>query len=130
MLLTWLRGWWRRGQLAVSLGLAEYRTQRALRRLERAEGRLESLPPRALVLAAYRRVLRRAGALGWRRSVAQTPGEFADRLSRRGPAGDALLELTDAFQEARYSRHEITSTRAGRVLALWRLLRRRLRSRE
>jgi hypothetical protein len=147
--LAWLRGWWQRGQDAASLGLAEYRAWRAVRRRERAADRLEGLAPRAVILAAYRRVLREASTLGWRRPPAQTPGEFAARLARgislapssaeeaphRGdrariagdPAGDVLRELTEAFQEARYSRHAISPARAGRVLLLWRTLRRRLR---
>ena len=125
-LWTLLRGWFRRGQEAAAASVTSYRLRRGARTVAH-EGSLEGLPPRALVLAAYRRALRRAAALGWRRPAAQTPTEFAAQLPPHSPAAEALVELTDAFAEARYSIHPITPERAGHALTLWKRLRRALR---
>jgi hypothetical protein len=82
------------------------------------------------ILAYYQRMVRQAQRRGVRRTPAQTPEEFAAIFSPEVPqaAGDVAL-LTEAFVEARYSRHEIPDTRLGPVRAGWERIRAALASR-
>ena len=63
---------------------------------------------RRAVRAAYRRFLRDARVSGQERSAAETPADFARRLEPvlQGGAG-AAADLTQAYEEARFSDHAI-----------------------
>jgi Domain of unknown function (DUF4129) len=69
---------------------------------------------------AYRRMLKAARSSGQGRSGAETTGEFRGRLSR-GPAvsaGNALAELTDIYEAARYGELEITEPARQHAVAM------------
>jgi Domain of unknown function (DUF4129) len=69
---------------------------------------------------AYRRMLKAARVSGQGRSGAETTGEFRGRLSK-GPAvsaGNALAELTDIYEAARYGEIEITEPARERAIAM------------
>jgi hypothetical protein len=95
-----------------------------------AAGTPLSGPTRQQILAYYRRMVRQAERHGVRRTAAQTPEEFAALLSPQVPqaAGDVVL-LTEAFVEARYSRHEIDPGRLGPIRAGWERIREALSAR-
>jgi hypothetical protein len=128
-LLAWLRGWWKRGRTYAASEVEAWQARRAVRRVARAEAELHDLAPRAVVMVLYRRTLRRAGSAGWPRPPAQTPREFAARVGASAPADRSLDDLTAAFEEARYSHHEIPPAQAQQAEQLWRQVRRLLRRR-
>ncbi len=69
---------------------------------------------------AYRRMLKAARASGQGRSGAETTGEFRRRLSK-GPAvgaGNALAELTDIYEAARYGELEIAEPARAHAVAI------------
>lgn len=82
------------------------------------------LPPRERVLLTYRRLLHAAERSQVGRSCAATPREFGRGLTTQltGVEGD-IDALTEAFVEARYSRHAIAPTTADRVHEGWRRIR-------
>jgi hypothetical protein len=82
--------------------------------------RLGALSPRERVLYYYLSIVQRAGQLGFPRRPAQTPDEYQDTLEPKLPQlqHDVSL-LTQAFVEARYSRHTIESDLARRVRVHW-----------
>jgi len=89
--------------------------KRELRRVSFAD-----LPPREKVLFFYLNLLERGEAHGLRRKPAQTPGQYTRALQNSLPEVDEELnELTGAFLEARYSRHEIGEEKAGSAQSLW-----------
>jgi hypothetical protein len=63
---------------------------------------------RRAVIAAYARMERALGRYGIRRRPSETPHEYLAHvlLDLRAPA-DAVRRLTDAFERAKFSRHEI-----------------------
>lgn len=82
--------------------------------------RLGGLSPRAQVLYYYLSILRRASRLGLPRRPAQTPDEYRATLDPNLPQARGEMEgLTQAFVEARYSRHTIESDFARRVQTNW-----------
>jgi hypothetical protein len=74
---------------------------------------LEAEPdPRRAVIAAYARMEGALGRHGLRRRPSETPYEYLARvlLDLRAPA-DAVRRLTDAFERAKFSHHEIDGAR-------------------
>jgi membrane protease YdiL (CAAX protease family) len=74
---------------------------------------LEAEPDaRRAVIAAYARMERALGRHGLRRRPSETPYEYLARvlLDLRAPA-DAVRRLTDAFERAKFSHHEIDGAR-------------------
>ena len=66
--------------------------------------------PRRAIDAAYARMERAFAALGLPRAVGQTSGEYMRRvLSLAAAPAPPVVELTDLFQEAKFSRHRLTS---------------------
>ncbi len=91
--------------------------------------RLGALPPRERVLYYYLSILRRAGRQGFPRRRAQTPHEYDASLGPHLPeAQQEMSLLTQAFVEARYSRHAIDQERARQVRADWQRVKAGLRA--
>jgi Domain of unknown function (DUF4129) len=78
------------------------------------------LGPREQIVYYYLSALRRAERHGLRRRVSQTPIEFQNEVGWQLPevSGDLGI-LTDAFLEARYSRHPIDAVRVSLVRQSW-----------
>ena len=87
------------------------------------------LSPRQQILFFYLMMLRRGQESGIPRHPAQTPFEYEARLENDLPELDAdLKSMTEAFVEARYSRHMISPDRARLVHNYWERIKRALRS--
>ena len=88
---------------------------------------LRSMDPRQRVYFFYLAMIRRGGEQGLRREPSQTPAEYAGTLEKAIPsASDDIDSITDAFTQARYSRHEIDANDANLVKATWERIRRAL----
>lgn len=141
-LLAWVRGWARGARQQVGEAL-----QAGLQRLRSARRSAPStkffnfinpnrLSPRQRVIFFYLAMVRRGDEAGIPRRSAETPWEYEQRLKAYfersdQPADAASLEaLTESFQEARYSQHEITSTQATQVLTAWGRLRQAFRGKK
>jgi hypothetical protein len=122
------------GQLTTSLR-ASLRRLRASRLASQVQagwqiGKYLHLNPRRRVIFYYLTFLQRAEESGTPRQDSQTPAEYSRTLSARLPRGEeSLIEITASFQEARYSRHEVSQTSADRVKFQWEQLLRILRRR-
>jgi hypothetical protein len=82
--------------------------------------RLGALSPHAQVLYYYLSIVHRAGRQGFPRRSAQTPDEYEATLRPNLPgAGEDMGLLTQAFVEARYSRHTVEPDQARRVRVSW-----------
>jgi len=91
--------------------------------------RLGALSPRERILYYYLSILRRAGQRGFPRQRAQTPHEYDVNLAPNLPAAQQEMTLlTQAFVEARYSRHAFDRERARRVRADWQRVKAALRA--
>jgi hypothetical protein len=114
------------------VGLAEAASERIPRRfsLRRARPgslkgpfrffRLGALSPHERVLYYYLSILRRAEQQGFPRQRAQTPYEYEGALELHLPQAQQEVDLlTQAFVEARYSRHIFDREQARRVRAYW-----------
>jgi hypothetical protein len=89
------------------------------------------LTPRQKVYFYYLALIRRGGEQGIPRQPAQTPSEYAQILDRVLPtAGDDIDQLTDAFIEARYSRHAVENEDANRVKKIWEKIRKTLQGKD
>jgi hypothetical protein len=89
--------------------------------------RLSNRSPRERIQFYYLSMLRRAARAGIPRVRDQTPREYGSVLGPRLPeARPDLSSLTEAFLEARYSRHEIGKVREKRARLEWRAVRRAL----
>jgi hypothetical protein len=121
-------------------GLAEAvneRFPRRLRRRVRPEStempfrlfRLGALSPRERILYYYLSTLQRASRLGLPRRRAQTPNEYDATL---GPhldqAQQEMTQLTQAFVEARYSRHTFDREQDRQVRTRWQQVKAALRA--
>jgi len=81
---------------------------------------LRRLSPRERVLFFYRALARRGSESGLPRRPSQTPHECAVPLESALPeAISEITLLTEAFVEARYSHHEITTGQANLVRRWW-----------
>jgi hypothetical protein len=90
--------------------------------------RIGSLPPREQVLYYYLSVVRRAHRRGIDRRGSQTPFEFSADLAPRLTAAEGDMDaLTDAFVEARYSRHDVPDVEVNRVRTSWQRVKAALR---
>jgi hypothetical protein len=134
--LRWLRGLWMALRRRVRLLGATIRERFPRRQGNQAiasggafAGDLLSSwrSTRGRVVYYYLNVLRRAAKAGFHRSASQTPDEFSVILERNLPeTGEDMAFLTDAFKEARYSRHEVQPTVVQRVRAGWQRIKRDL----
>jgi hypothetical protein len=89
------------------------------------------LTPRQKIYFYYLALIRRGGEQGIPRQPAQTPWEYARTLDRALPtAEDDIDQLTDAFVEARYSRHAVGNEDANRVKKTWEKIRRALQGKD
>ncbi len=92
---------------------------------------LRRLNARQKVYFFYLALVRRGGERGLPRSPSQTPSEYAATLDDALPAADEDIDsLTDAFVEARYSRHPIQSEEANRVRTTWERIRKVMRGKK
>ncbi len=91
-------------------------------------GRSGSLSSREQVLRYYLNVVDRAQRQGVNRRASQTPYEFsADLVPHLADASQDMRSLTDAFVEARYSRHTVSATEAGQTRTSWQRVKAALR---
>jgi hypothetical protein len=91
--------------------------------------RLGALTPRERVLYYYLSIVRRAGQQGFPRRRHQTPHEYSTTLESNLPQLEEDIEtLTQAFIEARYSRHELAPDQEQRVRANWERVKSALRA--
>jgi hypothetical protein len=82
--------------------------------------RLGAASPREQILYFYLSVLQRAGRQGFPRRPAETPDEYRTTLGPNLPEVQQDVEsLTQAFVEARYSRHSFRQEQAKRVRVSW-----------
>ena len=73
-------------------------------------------------------MIRRSSEHGMPRQPHQTPNEYAQNLERHLPeVNEDVNSITGYFNEARYSRHEITAQHAGQVQKYWQRIRNALR---
>jgi hypothetical protein len=90
---------------------------------------LGALSPRDQVLYYYLSILHRAARQGLPRRPAQTPDEYRAAVGPSLPEAQGEMEhLTQAFVEARYSRHAVESKNARRVRADWQQVKAALRA--
>lgn len=72
------------------------------------------LPLREQLRLLYVNLLERASRRGHARRAGQTPYEFAQTLSQAAPEAKAQIdELTQAFVESRYSKHDVPAERVS-----------------
>jgi hypothetical protein len=91
--------------------------------------RLGALSPRERILYYYLSILQRAGQRGFPRQQAQTPHEYDAALGPHLPeAQQEMGQLTQAFVEARYSRHAIDREQDQQVQTVWKKVRAALRA--
>ncbi len=91
--------------------------------------RLGALSFRERVLYYYLSILKRAGQLGYPRHHSQTPHEYDAVLEPHLPQAQAEMALlTEAFVEARYSRHPVDGEYVRRVQADWEQVKAALRA--
>jgi hypothetical protein len=120
-LWRWLGGWVRAAsqhiprRLPLRLG-----RRKSLREEPFRFFRLGALSPRERVLYYYLSILRRADQQGLPRRPTQTPHEYYVSLEPSLPQAQQEMDvLTQAFVEARYSRHVVEPDWARRVQANW-----------
>jgi hypothetical protein len=122
----WLRRVNRSVAASLETGMRRFR-ERPLGHDEQAGRRffsLRRLSPRQRVLFYYLAMLRRTSERGLPRQLHQTPSEYARTLEQQLPEVDEDVHaMTGYFNEARYSRHEITIQHAGQVQQFWRRIR-------
>jgi len=86
---------------------------------------LRKLSPRQRVLFFYLAFVRRGGEIGMTRQPTHTPYEYSKLLkSEITDVSNDVDTLTNAFVEARYSKHEISPEKASLVQRFWEHIRR------
>ena len=123
----WSRGARRQAGEVIHQGLQRLRKAREARLSPQGFNYVNPnrMMPRQRILFFYHAMLRRAEEAGIPRQTSQTPSEFElslkSYLEQLEQTADpaSLAELTRSFQEARYSRHEITLSQANRVHTAW-----------
>jgi hypothetical protein len=136
--LGWLARLWKALRARLAAWQAVARTRRRGRGAQGQEddagdgaARVRDRVPgsnRGRVLYTYRELLRRARRAGVPRGRAQTPRVYGVRLKQEWPEScDQVDLLTDAFVEARYSRHRIGAEVVRRVQASWQQFRQFMR---
>jgi hypothetical protein len=128
-LQTWFQGVNRAVSTAVSAGIRRIRRPEGLRPAGRwGYINLRRLTPRQRVVFFYLALVRRGGERGLTRRPVQTPYEYQEELRAALEGGEEdLTGLTEAFVEARYSKHGVTTEQASRVQRWWEEIRKRLR---
>jgi len=87
------------------------------------------LPARQKVLFFYLAMVRRAGEAGLPRKENQTPYEYGQALAASlSEAKEGVDRMTEAFIEARYSRHDIPNQTARQAQSVWETIRRVLKT--
>ena len=87
------------------------------------------LSPRQKVIFYYLALVRRAREAGMPRQENQTPYEYAQSLaSSLQKEKEGVNDMTNAFIEARYSRHDIPAKAARRAETVWETIRRVLKN--
>ena len=134
--LRWLRGLWRALRMRFRVLGATIRE-----RFPRSRGNQSATSgdvfaggllsgwrsTRGRVLYYYLNVLQRAAKVGFHRRASQTPDEFGVVLERNlHETREDMAFLTDAFKEARYSRHDVDPTVVQRARAGWQRIKRDL----
>jgi hypothetical protein len=136
-ILGWMRGWKKR--LAVWGGSLTHSVKDSLQALREDFTRrtgweglgfvnLRRLTPRQSIRFYFFALLRRGAERGIARRPAQTPREYAAGLTVRDETiGVELREMALAFEEARYTAHEIEADKAHRVRKMWDAIRSKMR---
>ena len=89
---------------------------------------LKRLSPRQKVLFFYFALVRRGREKGFERQAWQTPFEYNEKLREALPdVSEDVSAMTDTFVEARYSKHLISTNRAGFMQRWWQKVRKALR---
>jgi hypothetical protein len=89
---------------------------------------LRTLTPRQSIRFYFFALLRRGAERGAVRRPAQTPREYAAGLTATDESiGGELREMALAFEEARYTAHEIGPEKARRVRKVWNTIRSKMR---
>jgi len=130
-----LRRWWRGWAGGIDRGLRRLSQQWPGRWAGRLGAtapfrflRLGALSPRERLLYYYLSIVRRAGEQGIPRRRSETPYEYNATLESCLPdVRVEMAQLTRAFVEARYSRHEVIPDEARRVQTCWQRVRAALR---
>jgi hypothetical protein len=122
-----------RGNLSrvLSDGWQSMRSRLEGKKIPPSAGRLglRSLNPRRRVFFFYHAMIRRGGEQQVPRKPSQTPSEYAADLERNLPSAEEDIDsMTEAFIEARYSRHDVPPTAAEAVKEAWGRVRRVLQS--
>lgn len=136
-LVAWLRDLWRRLRIWQHATQSRLVRRRAKIREERPVVRRSwrsffpgRLPPREMVRYFYLSATQRAGQAGQGRQPGQTPYEYRGSLDERFPELEPdLTGLTEAFVQARYSRHPVQQEEVDEVKPLWQRIKRALRRR-
>jgi len=137
--LTWLRSLWqglrsgtRRTAARIRHGIGRrlgFRKPRERRRAWRYLS-LRRLSPRDRVRYYYLSILHRSSRQGFGRPPWMTPLEYQDTLASEVPsASDQVAQLSDAFVEARYSQHPVSSEDAKGLREVWHSVRKAITSR-
>ena len=136
--LRWLINTWERFKAAFrktnqSIGAFVQTSLQRLRRLAPETGRTDGewgyvnprrLSPRQKVIFYYLALLRRAREAGLPRQENQTPYEYARSLSASlNEEKNSVDTMTEAFIEARYSRHDIPAKSARQTESVWESIR-------
>jgi len=125
----WLRGWAQAAGERLPSGWLLSRGRRGPTIEPFRFFRLGALSARERVLYYYLSILRRADRRGFPRRPAQTPYEYQISLDPHLPQAHREMEsLTQAFVEARYSRHAVESEQARRVRTYWQRVKAALRT--
>jgi hypothetical protein len=104
-------------------------TSTGIRRFARFT-RLRNMSARQKVFFYYHALLRRGEETGLSRQGSQTPKEYAVELERSLPTvEDEITSITEAFDEARYSRHSIEDRDSVSVKSYWEKIRKVFRGR-
>lgn len=124
-LIYWFRGANKAIATVISTGLKRLRPpSETIRSLERRLRQPGGLTPREQVLQLYLSLLELGSQEGPSRQEGETPYHYSQTLiaSRPDIAPD-LLDITDAFVEARYSRHPIEAERVPLLKTAWNRIR-------
>ncbi len=133
-LWRWLRGWGAQLGLAVGERLPRLAPSRLWGDGQPVSRpfrffRLGVLSPRERVLYYYLSIVRRAGKQGFPRQGHQTPQEYSRKLTDNLPqAEEDMGALTQAFLEARYSRHPVGPEQDQDARVSWKRVRAALQS--
>jgi hypothetical protein len=120
-ILVWLRHANRAVITAVADSLKRLRPpSEAVRSLERRIRQPGGLTPREQVIQLYLTLLQLSREEGAPRKPGETPHQFSQNLITEYPnIAPDLLEVTDAFIEARYSQHPIPAEKVPPLQSAW-----------